>query len=155
MDKGQGKRGTCVEGWKALLQGILDEHNHYYKDNGKARRAVSHKTRDDRAKSLFLCFRTLRDKLGYTIDNPTNLKPKHVEALVRYWESEGLSASTIQTRMEMEGSGGRPIGFPWLDRLFIDQDVNCYRRDVSDFERDPGGWDCVRVSYDGWVLEKT
>lgn len=114
MDKGQGRRGTRVEGWKALLQGILDEHNHYYKDNGKARRAVSHKTRDDRAKSLFLCFRTLREKLGYSIDNPTNLKPKHVEELVRYWESEGLSASTIQTRMSFLRAFADWIGKPGM-----------------------------------------
>jgi len=114
MDEGQGRRGTRVEGWKALLQGILDEHNHYYKDNGKARRTVSHKTRDDRAKSLFLCFRTLRDKLGYSIDNPANLKPKHVEALVRYWESDGLSASTIQTRMSFLRAFADWIGKPGM-----------------------------------------
>ena len=129
-----------IEGWKTLLQALLDKHNHYYKDNGKARRTVSHKTRDDRAKALFLCFRTLREKLGYSIDNPSNLKPKHVEALVRYWESDGLSASTIQTRLSFLRAFADWIGKPGMitaSEDYVENPESAKRRYATDRDK---GW---------------
>jgi integrase len=142
-----------VEGWKALLQRILDQYNHYYKDNGKARRTVSHKTRDDRAMGLFLCFRTLREKLGYSIDNPANLKPKHVEALVRHWEARGLSAATIQTRLSFLRAFADWIGKPGMITASVNYVANpdsVKRTYAADRDK---GWEANGIDMRSKILE--
>ncbi|MFA6442882.1 MAG: integrase domain-containing protein, partial [Sterolibacterium sp.] len=120
----------------------IDQHNHY-KAGGK--RIASNKTKDDRAKSLFLCFRTLREKLGYSIDNPANLKPKHIEALVRYWESAGLSASTIQTRLSFLRTFAEWIGKPGMITASVNYVANpdSAKRTYS-ADRDKG-WTANRI----------
>lgn len=45
--------------------------------------------------------------------------------------------------------------FPGLDRLMVEQQMASLEKDVAEFERDPDGWDFVKVSYDDWFLEAT
>ncbi|MBF0609520.1 MAG: Fis family transcriptional regulator [Magnetococcales bacterium] len=84
-------------GWKAKLDKILREHI-----RGSSRhpgKSVSIQTQVARRAVLFMAFKTLREDLGFRIEEPDNLKPKHVEALAKFWEESNLSASTIQNRI--------------------------------------------------------
>jgi integrase len=97
--------------WKTYLQEILDEHNWKH---GALDKSVAHKTRHDRIRTLFLCFRQIR-ALGY-LPHPRGICNKHVQALVDYWvgkrelvnprsadryqeDSRPLAPGTIQTRL--------------------------------------------------------
>jgi integrase len=44
-------------------------------------------------------FDELRGELGFKIASPYGLKEKHARALVMYWHSKGLSASTLENRL--------------------------------------------------------
>lgn len=148
MVKDCGTARIRVGGWKGELQKLIDQHNHY-KAGGK--RIASNKTKDDRAKALFLCFRTLREKLGYSIDNPSNLKPKHVEALVRYWESDGLSASTIQTRMSFLRAFAEWIGKPGMigaSEKYVINPASAKRTYAADRDK---GWDANGIDVDATI----
>jgi len=47
---------------------------------------------------LIAAGRTLR-ALGYKLNHPQGLKPKHVEALVRHWQAEGQSVGTLKNKL--------------------------------------------------------
>lgn len=83
--------------WKVQLAGILKQHNHRASNRNKN---VGTETMQLRWKILFLCFSELR-LLGYKLEDPANLKEKHVRVLAEHWESEELSASTIQNRISI------------------------------------------------------
>jgi len=149
----KGSKGRRVEGWRALLQKLLDENNHYYKVNGRSRRTVSHSTRDKRAMVLFHCFQTMRDELGYRIENPSNLKPKHVEALVKYWEQDGLSSSTIQTRMSFLRAFSDWIGKPGMITASVNYVANpksAKRNYAADRDK---GWEANGIDIRSKILE--
>ncbi|MGP1715675.1 MAG: phage integrase N-terminal domain-containing protein [Methylophilus sp.] len=61
---------------------------------------VSHRTIQKRRDVMYLSFETLR-KGGFKINDPLNIKPKHIEYLVSFWVSEQLSASTISNRVSI------------------------------------------------------
>lgn len=61
---------------------------------------VSHKTIQKRRDVMYLSFDTLR-KQGFKINDPLNIKPKHIEHLVAFWVGESLSASTISNRISI------------------------------------------------------
>jgi len=84
-------------GWKGKLAELLGRHGSRTSDQGKA---ASHQTHNKRTQVLFASFRELRE-LGYKLDDPANLKPKHIEALVKLWEKEGQSPSTIQNKISV------------------------------------------------------
>jgi len=58
----------------------------------------SHNTQADRQRSLSLAARQLREA-GFRQMRANSLKGKHVEALLRRWQAEGLSAGTLKNRM--------------------------------------------------------
>ena len=87
-----------LEGWKHELKTIIDEHN---STKVSGRGSVSYRTRDKRKKMLFKMFNTLRTDLNYKIENPANLKEKHIEALVKHWIDAGLSAGTIDNNLSV------------------------------------------------------
>jgi integrase len=80
-------------GWKGILAGILAKHNHMGAD-GKG--TVSNKHQQNRADALYLIFRVLRDELKFSIEDPRNLKVKHIEGLVKYWNEKQLAGETCE-----------------------------------------------------------
>ncbi|MCB4322557.1 integrase domain-containing protein [Alcaligenes sp. 13f] len=58
----------------------------------------SHATQADRQRSLSLVAHQLREA-GFRQMSATSLKGKHVEALLRRWQAEGLSTGTLKNRM--------------------------------------------------------
>lgn len=89
--------GRPAYSWLERLQVIWDQHAHLAA-NGS--RVLSSRTKRLRIERLKRCFRDLRE-LGYKLDDPRGLKPKHIEALVAHWESKDLAASTIQNNVSV------------------------------------------------------
>lgn len=89
--------GTVAYTWLERLQSIVDKHAHLA-SNGS--RVLSHQTKELRIERLKLCFRELRE-MGYKLDDPRSLKPKHIEALVEKWEEDRQSASSIQNKVSV------------------------------------------------------
>jgi site-specific recombinase XerC len=58
----------------------------------------SYATRANRRQTLLAAGRTLRD-LGYRLNHPQGLKPKHVEALVKHWQDQGQSTGTLKNKL--------------------------------------------------------
>ena len=77
------------------LDRILNQHNQ--KNHSVVRvvpRDSSRKTRRERRGNLRLIFAELR-QLGYRLESPTHLKPKHVQALCYHWLGKGLATKTV------------------------------------------------------------
>lgn len=87
--------GTPAYTWLERLQAIVDRHAHLAA-NGS--RVLSNQTKELRIERLKHCFRELRG-LGYKIDDPRSIKPKHIEALVQHWEQTEKAAATIQNKV--------------------------------------------------------
>ena len=66
-----------------------------YSANGK--KVVSHATINDRNKFFGKLIRDLH-ALDYKLVELENIKPKHIQALVSFWERQNLSASSLQKR---------------------------------------------------------
>jgi len=79
--------------WKAQLMAYI-KARFDPKANG---RYTADLTKDAFKNNLFLTFRLLWQQ-GYKV-LPRNLREKHVHLVARYWEQQGLSASTIQNRI--------------------------------------------------------
>lgn len=79
---------------------------------------VNGKPASDKTKQLTLgvmletCNRLWR--LGYEIENPENIREKHIEALVRSWYDQGLAAKTIQNQRSVLKKFSGWIGKPGL-----------------------------------------
>ena len=91
-------RSLSQMGWKDGLIHLLQTKVRSTAPGRRNAKPVSERTVDKRADVLFRSFRTL-EELGYRIRTLESFKRKHVEALARHWEQEGLSASTIQNRI--------------------------------------------------------
>lgn len=77
------------------LERILNQHNQ--KNHSVIRvvpRDSSRKTRRERRGNLRLIFSELR-QLGYRLESPTHLKPKHIQMLCTHWQAKGLATKTI------------------------------------------------------------
>jgi hypothetical protein len=72
--------------------------NHQLKQLCKRNRDGSYSTQANRARMLNQIANQLQD-MGYRRMNTRSLKPKHVDALVKRWLSEGMAAGTIKNRM--------------------------------------------------------
>lgn len=72
--------------------------NHQLKQLCKRNRDGSYSTQANRARMLKQIANQLQD-MGYRRMNTRSLKPKHVDALVKRWLSEGMAAGTIKNRM--------------------------------------------------------
>ena len=78
----------------ASLNAVLKIH---LRRSADGRKVVSHATIADRSEFYSRMVRELH-ALGYRMVDIHQLKPKHVEALMKHWEAAGLSASTLQKR---------------------------------------------------------
>ena len=58
----------------------------------------SYATRTNRQLTLVAAGRTLR-QLGYKLNHPQGLKPKHVDALVQHWQAQGQSTGTLKNKL--------------------------------------------------------
>jgi site-specific recombinase XerD len=58
----------------------------------------SYATRANRKQTLIAAGRTLRG-LGYKLNHPHGLKPKHVDALVKHWQAQGQSTGTLKNKL--------------------------------------------------------
>lgn len=76
-------------------------------------KVVGFETVKSRYYTLVRSFKELRAQ-GYKMDSPRNLRQKHVEALARSWEANGLSASTITNRLSVLRHFAEWIGKPGL-----------------------------------------
>ena len=72
--------------------------NYQLKQLCRRNRDGSYATQQNRERQLSLMADQLHE-LGYRAMNARSLKPKHVEALLRRWQGEGLSIGTIKNRM--------------------------------------------------------
>lgn len=106
--------------WKGTLQSLLDRHNVLHAHRGKT---VSHRTRDQRANSLFRIFGLLRS-LGCKV-NPVNLGDRHVRLLVRYW----TASAGLPDELRREGIQLRNLTFPAqpLSAAYIQQQLSFLR----------------------------
>ena len=86
------RNGKRAYSWRERLQVICDKFAHLDANGSKI---ISDQTKMLRHDRLKQCFRELRE-LGYKLEDPRGLKPKHVQALVQHWEATGKAASTIQ-----------------------------------------------------------
>ena len=72
--------------------------NYQLKELCRRNRDGSYATQQNRERQLSLMADQLH-ALGYRAMNVRSLKPKHVEALLRRWQGEGLSIGTVKNRM--------------------------------------------------------
>jgi site-specific recombinase XerC len=72
--------------------------NYQLKQLCRRNRDGSYATQQNRERQLSLMADQLH-ALGYRAMNVRSLKPKHVEALLRRWQGEGLSIGTLKNRM--------------------------------------------------------
>ena len=72
--------------------------NYQLKQLCRRNRDGSYATQQNRERQLSLIADQLH-ALGYRAMNARSLKPKHVEALLRRWQGEGLSIGTVKNRM--------------------------------------------------------
>jgi site-specific recombinase XerC len=113
-----------IYGWKAALRKELEPFLHVPKGRSE-KRTVSDATMRKRSDVLFLAFAQLREG-GYKLENPHNLKQKHVEFLMTRWVSEDLSPSTITNRLSIVR-----IFCEHLGKLYLVQDAESYVDDPS------------------------
>ncbi len=78
----------------------MRELNYQLKQLCRHNRDGSYRTQADRERQLTLIANQLHT-LGYRKMNTQSLKPKHVEALVKHWQSEDLSVGAIKNRLSV------------------------------------------------------
>jgi len=84
-------------GWQHRLAEVINANNLVKVKRKHSREGTtSYRTREQRKAGMFLIFNTLTKELGYRLEDPANLKVKHIEALVEHWEQKNLSAGTIE-----------------------------------------------------------
>ena len=90
VSRHQGKLGQAFSSLNAVLKSHL-------RRSADGRKVISHATLADRSEFYSRMVRELH-AMGYRMLDIRQLKPKHVEALMKRWEAAGLSASTLQKR---------------------------------------------------------
>lgn len=96
------------------LDQILATHNRKVHSKTKViSRDCSTKTAYERAGCIRLCFAELH-QLGFKLQSPTSLKPKHLHVLGGYWQTKGVSAKTLHGRFSNLREFSRWIGKPGL-----------------------------------------
>jgi hypothetical protein len=91
------KKKLKVRGTKGK-RGRMRKLNFQLKKMCERNRDGSFATRHDRQRELTLIANQLFE-LGFQHMEATSFKPKHVDSLVRRWQSENLSTGTIKNRM--------------------------------------------------------
>lgn len=64
------------------------------------KKPVSNRTQDWREACLYQMFKQLRE-MGHKLDRPDQLREWHIKKLVERWETQKLSAATIQNRLSV------------------------------------------------------
>lgn len=113
-----GHKGKQRGGWKRRLQDLIDANNGRHSTRGKV---VAHKTRDDRAASLFRIFRQLR-AMGFKIEDPTHLGGRHIVWLMREWTAD----PTLKAELAAHGVRYEPRDKP-LSPPYIQQQLSFLR----------------------------
>lgn len=83
--------------------------NYQLKQLCNRNRDGSYATQSDRARILSHVANQLHE-LGYRHMNADSLRPKHVDALIQQWKSEGISAGTMKNRMSAMRWWAQKIG---------------------------------------------
>lgn len=83
--------------WKGQIAALLAIHGD---ETVSGEKVASHRTHMKRAQVLYASFGELRD-LGFKLSDVSNLRTKHIKALVGYWEKDGQSPSTIQNKISI------------------------------------------------------
>ena len=78
------------------MERILSTHNGYRAGREKAR--CSEATRHDRGNILKLAFAQLW-QMGYQLDTPRGLGGRHIRALMKRWDEEGIAIITLHNRL--------------------------------------------------------
>ena len=76
----------------------MRELNYQLKQLCRRNRDGSYRTQSDRERQLTLIANQLH-ALGYRKMNTHSLKPKHIEALVKHWQREDISAGAMKNRL--------------------------------------------------------
>lgn len=93
------KRPYPVTDWKGKLKEIVfDFQTRSF--TGKQKFKVSNATAKKRSDVIFLCFSQIREG-GFKLNDPLNIKPKHIIYLVNLWLENNLSPSTITNRISI------------------------------------------------------
>jgi hypothetical protein len=99
--------GKVIYGsFKVILDAIIRDHNGRTANDSRNSRA---KTRAERGQKIRKAFEDLAE-LGYRLADPRNLGERHVIVLVKKWEDDGLSPSSIQNRLSFLRTFSRWIG---------------------------------------------
>lgn len=106
------KRPYPVADWKGKLKEIVFEFQ-TRRFTGKQKFKVSNATTKKRSGVIFLCFTQIREG-GFKLNDPLNIKPKHVIYLVNLWLENNLSPSTITNRISIMKLFTEFIGKPGL-----------------------------------------
>lgn len=86
-----------MAGWKSSLARVLREHNGIKTTDGTV---ASFETQEKRSSVLYQAFTDLRG-LGYRLEEVSQLRGRHVEALTRHWLEKGLAPSTLQNNLSI------------------------------------------------------
>ncbi|NEX64905.1 site-specific integrase [Noviherbaspirillum galbum] len=98
-------------GFKPKLDWVIAQHVH--KKVGKSGHA-SLQTQKTRTNVLFKCFGELRNECGCKIEDPKNIKPRHIGRLVQLWKAKGIAASTIKNNLSILAIFCEWVGKPGL-----------------------------------------
>lgn len=96
------------------LDKIFAEHGAQRHDKTKG--SCSYKTQHERKLILRLAFGQLLD-MGYRLPTPQSLGERHVRALATRWDTEGICATTLRTRISALRMFSSWIGKPGMVRL--------------------------------------
>lgn len=128
---------------------LLSQHNARSADGSKK---VSFETRSKRQKVLIGAFRTLHE-IGYSIQSPQNLRPKHIHALGRELEVRGLSASTIQNTLSVLRVFCEWIGKPGMIKSpveYVDHKDSVTRHYKADKDK---SWSAHQLDVDQFAVK--
>lgn len=89
------KKSNGTHTFAAKLSKLLSENCSSSSNRAKV---VSEKTSTERSNCIQLCFRELK-AAGYRFDDPKSFANRHMKFLAEKWETDTLSASTIQVRL--------------------------------------------------------
>ena len=134
-----------------VLELLIDLFNQQHSARHKA---VSFKTRQERAEFLRRFFRDLKRKAGFnTLPDPRNLGDRHVSAIVTLWQQEKLAPATIQTYLSFLRGLAR-----WLGKHGLVRPPQDYGLKPEEYERHEASerdksWSAHQINIDALVGE--
>lgn len=108
----QYKKTYYAADWKGRLKELVVEFQ-TRSFTGKQKFKVANATIKKRSDVIFLCFSQIREG-GFKLNDPLNVKPKHIVYLVNLWIENKLSASTITNRISIMKLFTEFLGKPGL-----------------------------------------